>query len=513
MISAAVFASRVLGLVREVIQTNFFGISAEFAAFQSARLIPNILRELLAEGAFSTAFITIFAGLLVKKSKEESMIFVNKSLIISFLLSIIVSAALFFTAPILIPVIHKTDETMTLTVQLFRIMLPFITIMSVSSILMGFLNSHNKFGIPAWAPFMSNIAFITSLILLRKHLGIYSLPLSLIIGGAAQLLFQVPSFFKSGFCFKPVNLKLDDDLKRFFKLFLPFAMTMGIPMLYTVVTNPIATGLSEYGNVVLSRSFYLVRFVISIVAFSIGTVSLPNLSKHFASQEHESFTGIIRQAFRIIIIIAIPIVAGAMLLSNRASSFVWQDITFGVLGELDGEKLNEIGYALFLYSPGILFSCMNTIIHRAFQSMKMWKTPLIVGLITVAIHYFLSAFLSQYLSYHGIALSFSIVSFINFLSLFSILQNKISVKIKLKDLLPKTAKTIISASAMIIPLYLLNRFYGTIELFGDIYINKIITFILYVILGSIVYFFFMTIIFKDKSIKNIFKNILGENKS
>lgn len=508
VIALAIFSSRILGLVREIIQTNYFGLTAEFASYQSARLIPNMLRELLAEGAFSTAFITVFAGMIGKKSKEDILIFVNKTLFISLTLSILISIALFFLAPFLIPVLHRTEETMNLTIDLFRIMLPFLSIISLSSILMGFLNSYNKFGVPAWAPFFSNVFFIAIIVLFKDKWGIYTLSIALICGGLAQFLFQLPSFIKNGYRFRLVDLRLNEDLKRFFSLFLPFVLTMSIPMLYTIVSNPLVTSVSEYGNTVLSRAFFLIRFVISIVALSIGTVSLPNLSKYFSNAEYSNFISIIKQAFSIIIVIALPIIAGAMLLPDRASSFVWRDITFGIFGNLDENKLKEIGFALFLYSPGILFSSFNAIIHRAFQSMKLWFIPLVVGLGTVILHFVISTILVYNTSFgfNGVALSFSIVSMINFVVLFALLQGKMKVKFQLKWILPNFAKSILSISIMVGVLYLLKRFISDITLFANVYLNRVIIFLGFIIIGAVIYLALLVVL-KETTVKSIFRNI------
>ncbi len=504
VIALAIFSSRILGLIREIIQTNYFGLTAEFASYQSARLIPNMLRELLAEGAFSTAFITIFAGMVGKKSKEEILIFVNKTLFISLTISILISIALFFLAPLLIPVLHRTEETMSLTIDLFRIMLPFLTIISLSSIFMGFLNSYNKFGVPAWAPFFSNVFFIVVIVLFKDRWGIYTLSIALICGGLAQFLFQLPSFIKNGYKFRLVDLRWNDDLKRFFSLFLPFVLTMSIPMLYTIVSNPLVTAVSDYGNTVLSRAFFLIRFVVSIVALSIGTVSLPNLSKYFSNEEYSHFISIIRQAFSIIIVIALPIIGGAMLLSDRATSFVWRDITFGIFGNLDEDKLKEIGFALFLYSPGILFSSFNAIIHRAFQSMKLWFIPLVVGLGTVILHFGISAVLvyKTTFGFNGVALSFSIVSMINFVVLFGLLQGKMKAKFQLRWILPNFAKSLFSVSVMVAVLYLLKRFISDITLFGNAYLNRVIIFLGFILIGAVIYLALL-ILLKETTIKSI----------
>jgi putative peptidoglycan lipid II flippase len=507
IISIAVLSSRILGMFREVIQTNYFGLSLELAAFRSARLIPNILRELLAEGAFSTAFITVFAGMIGKKSDDDIKTFVNKALLISFIFSIAVIIGLYLLAPVLVPVIHKTEENLNLTIELFKILLPFILLMSLSSIFMGFLNSHNKFGIPAWAPFFSNVAFILTLIFTKDKLGVHSLPVSMLAGGVAQFLFQIPSFIKSGYRPKLVDLKLDEDLKRFFSLFFPFALTMAIPMLYTVVSNPIVTEISEYGNVALYNSFFLIRFVLSLVAFSVGTVSLPNLSRFYSNEKYDEYAGTLKRALSIVIVISIPIVIGSMLLSFNASSFVWRDITFGQFGtKLDNTDIREIGYALFLYSPAILFSGLNTIIHRGFQSMKMWVIPLIVGLSTVALHFVLSFTFSFYtsLSYHGIALSFSMVSFINFIILFIILQKKMKVSIKLSRLLPTLARSSLSASVMGVILFFIKSLLNNKVLFNNVYLNRIGLFGIIVFIGFIIYFIMMLLL-KDDSVKMILK--------
>ncbi len=507
IISIAVFSSRVLGMLREVIQTNYFGLSLELAAFRSARLIPNILRELLAEGAFSTAFITVFAGMIGKKSDNDIKTFVNKALLISFIFSLAVIVGLYFLAPLLVPLIHKTEENMSLTIDLFKILLPFIMLMSLSSIFMGFLNSHNKFGIPAWAPFFSNIVFIITLVITKDQLGVHSLPISMLAGGLAQFLFQIPSFIKSGYRPKLVNLKLDEDLKRFFSLFFPFALTMAIPMLYTVVSNPIVTEISEYGNVALYNSFFLIRFVLSLVAFSIGTVSLPNLSRYYSNQQYKEYAGTMNRAISIVIVISIPIVIGSMLLSFQASSFVWRDITFGKFGtKLNNSDIYEISYALFLYSPAILFSGINTIIHRGFQSMKMWVIPLLVGLSTVVIHFVLSYFLSNNtaLGYHGVALSFSIVSFINFLILFIILQSKMKINISFKKLLPTISKSLLSASIMGIVIYFIKDFIINNQILSNIYLNRILIFGIIVIIGIFLYFGFMVLL-KEESVKMVFR--------
>lgn len=393
IIMIATFLSKVLGLFREMYALHLFGGGLERDAFTSALRIPNAMRELLAEGAFSAAFITLFSQILVRHGEKKAFIFANKIINLSLIVSVIVVGISLLLADLIISIFHSgPPPTEDLAITMFRIIFPFLIFLSLASMMMGILNSKDHFIAPSLSPFFSNVVFILVLFFASvwvQNLSIHYLAIAVLLGGLAQFIIQFPVAIKKGWRYK-ADFKFNDPMvKDFARLFIPMAAAMGIPKLINILSNPFAT-FFEGTNTAIYYSFLMVQLILSVFIQGISVISLPQLSKFYSMQDWIGFRGMVSNGIRLVLFFAIPSVLFLMILSNELSYFLWNDIwmlfTGGSISKAGPEVFNRIGTALFYFAPAIITMGINVIALRAYQAIKSMKYPIIFGLLAVGQH-------------------------------------------------------------------------------------------------------------------------------
>jgi putative peptidoglycan lipid II flippase len=349
LMSIATFISRILGYVRDMIFALYFGATGISDTFFAAFKIPNLLRELFAEGSMSSAFIPVLTEYRQKQGEEEAKRLVS----ITFTFIIIVVGIVCLIGIILSPAIVtliapgflSSPEKFSLTVLLTRIMFPFLLFISLAALVMGSLNTRKVFFVPALAPAMLNITLILSIVFFesRAKQPIIVAAIGVMIGGFVQLAFQMPSFFKNKY-----KLGFDTSfghpgLKRMSILLIPATLALAANQINIVVGNILASFLPGGSITYLFYSMRLIQFPIGIFGVAMGMAILPSLSEHAVKGDFERLREDFSFALRLLFFISVPAMAGLIALREPIVNLLFQR------GQFDYTATKGTAEALLFY--------------------------------------------------------------------------------------------------------------------------------------------------------------------
>ncbi|MDI6800587.1 MAG: murein biosynthesis integral membrane protein MurJ [Thermodesulfovibrionales bacterium] len=478
--SAATFISRILGYVKDMILAKFFGATGAADVFFVAFRIPNLLRELFAEGSMSSAFVPVLTEYQTKEGRDEANRLVRAAFIFIVIFVGIVCILGIMFAPAIVSAIApgflSDSEKFSDTVLLTRIMFPFLLFISLASLFMGALNTRGVFFIPALAPALLNVVTIVSVLTLSMHFvnPIISVAIGVTAGGLVQFLFQLPSFFKQGYTFrsqkpearsqKPKISDLNSSLithhsslsfwhpglKRIGILILPATAGMAVAQINIFISTILASYLAEGSITYLYYSMRLIQFPIGIFGVAMGMAVLPALSEHSVKGETDKLKEDFSFALRLLFFITVPAMIGLIALKAPIVSTLFQRGKFGydaTIGTSD---------ALMFYSFGIWAIVGVRVITSTFYSMQDTKTPVKIAAFAVLINIVMSIMLMGPMKHNGLAFANAIASSCNFVLLFYFLRKRLG-GIGTKRIALCFSKTLIASSVMGIAGWLIVR--------------------------------------------------------
>lgn len=416
--SAAVVASstafsRVLGLVREQVMAYYFGASMATDAFVTAFRIPNLLRDMFAEGALSQAFIPVFKEKMVNSSDKEAfrvadIVFTALLLVVGFIVLLGIIAA-----PVLIFMFANgfvdTPEKFDLTVDLTRIMMAYLLLVSLSAIVMGMLNSFGKFGIPALSPALFNLGIIVTVIGFHSFFPqpVYSLAIGVLVGGVGQLVIQLPLLLKIGYRFKPSIDFLDENFKKITRLLGPMIIGLSASRINILINTLVASFLIEGSISYLSYSYRLMHFPLGVFAVALGTVALPKVTEMVAKGEKDALNKMFEKTLTLNLFIVIP---SAMFLGFMGKEIVELIFAWGAFTETD---VQNTSLALLHYSYGLIAFAAVRVIVPFFYAHSDSKLPMRASLTAVAVNIALYYPFVQMLNFAGLAAATSFAGVAN----------------------------------------------------------------------------------------------------
>jgi len=447
VVSIAVMASRVLGLVREMVFAYFFGASKSFAndAYVIAFRIPNLLRDLFAEGALSSAFVTVFSDYLVTKDEKEA--FRLSNLVVTTLivvLGILVVLGIIF-APQVVTVIaygfEGDHEKFELTVRLTRIMMPFILLVALAAQAMGVLNARDRFGIPALASTFFNIGSIigglTTAALLtdptfshpirsivdKPTEGIIGMAYGVLLGGLLQYAVQWPSLRSAGFRYRPMLSFSDPGVRRIFTLMGPAVIGAAAVQVNVLVNSNFASSIpTETGSGPVSwlnYSFRLMQFPIGVFGVAIATATLPSISRSAALKDVSEFRHTLAGSIRLAFLLTIPSAVGLIVLGRPIIALIYERGHFGP------NDTDHTAAALAFYAIGLAGYSAVRILAPAFYALGDARTPMMISLLSMATNFVMNWMLIDVLQERGLALSTSTVALLNFALLYAIMHRRV----------------------------------------------------------------------------------------
>jgi putative peptidoglycan lipid II flippase len=423
VVGAATFLSRICGFIRDMVIACLFGAGPAADAFFVAFRVPNLLRRLFAEGALTIAFIPIFTEALLREGQEKARELARSvSGLLSLLLLLICALGMLFTAAVLAviaPGFVPGSSVYELSLMLTRVCFPFIFFISLAALSSGILNTREHFLSPAISPVLLNLSLICCAWGLDLDPPILSLGVGVLLGGAAQLLIQLPFLKAKGMSILPRFTFTSPYLKQIMTLMLPAAFGAAVYQI-TVVLNTILASFLPGGSV--SYLYYadrMVEFPLGIFAVALATAVLPSLSRQAAGRQKEEFAATLNYALRLTMFICLPAMAGLLLLAEPLIAVLF------ARGEFDWQAVEATTRALWGYGVGLwAFAALRAILP-AFYALKDTKTPVKVGGIILLLNLAAGLSLMQIWQHVGLALATSISSSVNLAVLVWILNRRL----------------------------------------------------------------------------------------
>ncbi len=426
-ISLATFASRILGLVRESVIAFLFGAGISADAFFMAFQIPNTLRRLLAEGSLSAAFIPVFTEYYRKKDKRQAWELVSTTICIASVILILVTVAGIVAAPLIVkfiaPGFKAVENKQQLTTLLTRIIFPYIFCVGLAALFMGILNSLHHFLAPALSPVLLNISIIATALYLapRFEEPVVALALGVLLGGVAQLLFQLPFLKQKGMKFSfSFNLK-HPGVRKIGQLMLPAILGLAVYEINGLVDKQIASFLPPGSVSFLNYGNRVVQFPLGVFGIAVGTAILPSLSRQAVEGDINRLKDTFSLGLRLVLFISTPAMVGLMILGEPIIQLLFQRGEFDYLATVGSAK------ALFYYSMGLCAYAGVKVIVPVFYSLKDTKTPVKISIIAMTVNIFLNlilAFMTP-LKHAGLALATALSSMLNMGWLLFILRKRL----------------------------------------------------------------------------------------
>ena len=477
IVSIAVMFSRVLGLVREMVFAAVFGAGFLADAFQAAFKISNTLRDLFAEGALSAAFVKVFTDYQVKRTEEEawrlaSMVLNALAVVLCFVVVIGI-----FVSPYLITLLAKdfSPEKAQLATTLTQIMFPFILLVALAAVAMGVLNTKGRFGVPASASTAFNVfsiifglglaywlsdgqmagkpADVNAIPPIYAQWAIIGMAIGVLVGGAAQFLIQVPSLLKVGFRFSPILSFTDKGVLQVAKLMAPAILGVSAVQIKVFIDVFLLSSI-EGGNSWLPYAFRLMQFPIGVFGVSVGTASIPMLSRLAAENKFGEFRSTLSSSIRLVFLLTLPSACGLIVLSTPIIRLIYER------GLFSPTSTDMTAFALVGYSIGLTGYAAIKVLSPSFYALDDVKTPMFVSLTSVMIYpfagYFLMQFFSQFyvtpetpkgLAHVGLTVATSLIALTSF-SLLAFMMRRRIKRIEGKEILFAFIKIAVASAVM-----------------------------------------------------------------
>ncbi len=405
LISVLFAASRLLGLLREVVIGAQFGTGPELDAYLAAFRLPEMIFYLVAGGALGSAFIPTFTASLARDTSQRHLAGWRLASAVSNLVLIVTSVlailAIILAEPLVSLVIAPgfDPEQQALTVQLLRIMLLTPVIFGVSGIVMGILNSFQHFLSPALAPVFYNLSIILAAWLLAPRLGVYGLALGVVAGAVAHLLVQIPALLRRRPVYTP-TLGLDSpDVREVGRLMGPRVLGLAAVQINFLINANLASRLAPGSLSALNYAWLMMLLPQGIVAQGIATAVFPTLSAQAARGQIDALRSTLNAALRAILWLTLPAAAGLLILRQPFIQLLLER------GEFTAESTALTAYALAFFAFGLVAHSLLEVITRAFYALHDTWTPVKIGIATMILNVVLSLLLVRPLAHGGLALA------------------------------------------------------------------------------------------------------------
>lgn len=424
-VSTFTLLSRITGLARDIIIARAFGVSALTDAFWVAFRIPNLLRRLFAEGAFSQAFIPIMGE--VKANNSDVAVIrqtIDRVASALFLALTIITVLGIIGAPLVVLAIASGMGTpdraseYEAAVWMTRVMFPYIICMSLVSFASGVLNTWRKFAVPAVTPVLLNLSMIAASLLLSKHLNepIYALAIGVMIGGVAQLVVQWWALSRLGL--RPrlsgevSQTTKDPIVRRVLRQMVPATLGVSVAQISLLINTNIATWLAPGSVTWLSFADRLMEFPTALIGVALGTVLLPSLSKAHASQSNAEYSRLLDWGMRLVLVLGLPAAVAMILLADAMVATLFQ------YGAFSAADVYQTQLAVMAYSVGLIGLLMVKILAPGFYAKQDIKTPVKIAIGVLITTQLLNLILVPILAHAGLALAIALGASLNAAALF-----------------------------------------------------------------------------------------------
>ncbi len=431
IIGLAVMCSRVLGLAREQVCAALFGGGGAMDAFTAAFRIPNLLRDLFAEGALSTAFVTTFSKTIERSGDGAAWRLANKVATLTLVvLGSICVVGMVFSAQIVAVMAPGFDAgKAALTAQLTRIMFPFILLVSMAALVMGMLNAKSVFGVPAMASSFFNIGSIVGGVTLGAWIdpsfgprALIGLAAGTLLGGALQFAVQLSPLARLGYQYRPDFHWRDDGVGAILRLMGPSVIAASTTQVNVLINSIFASTLGDGAIFWLAIAFRLMQLPLGLFGVALGTVTLPLLSRLVVGGHMVGFRTELARALRLMFLLTVPSTIGLMMLADPIMSVLYQH------GKFDAHEAAQAGGALRFYAVGLAGYAALKVLVNAFYALDRRKTPMLVSFLAVALNLLFNWIFTFRLHWGHLGLAFStgLVATCNFLLLYVLMYRELN---------------------------------------------------------------------------------------
>lgn len=412
-VSSITMISRVLGFVRDTILARIFGAGVATDAFFIAFKLPNLLRRIFAEGAFSQAFVPILAEYKTQQGEEATRTFVAYVSGLLTLVLALVTAVGILAAPFVVwitaPGFVDSAEKYQLTTDLLRVTFPYILLISLSSLVGAILNTWNRFSVPAFTPTLLNVAMIGFALFLTPYFDppIMALAWGVLAGGLAQLLYQLPALRKIGMLVLPRLNVHDAGVWRVLKQMLPAILGVSVSQV-SLIINTIFASFLVAGSV--SWMYYadrLMELPSGVLGVALGTILLPTLARTYANRDRHEYSRILDWGLRLCFLLVLPCTLGLALLAEPLTVALFQ---YGKFGAHDAAMTQQ---ALIAYSVGLLAIILIKVLAPGFYAQQNIRTPVKIAIFTLVATQLFNLILIGPLQHAGLALAISLGACLN----------------------------------------------------------------------------------------------------
>jgi putative peptidoglycan lipid II flippase len=438
VVSIAVAMSRVTGLVRESIMARLFGAGLIYDAFMLGFRIPNLTRDLFAEGALSSAFVPIFTDYLSTRDKPQAARLAN--LVATAIIIVVgcVCALGMIFAPALVhllaPGYAAVPGKFELAVRMTRIMFPFLLVVALAAQAMGVLNACNRFGVPAMASTFFNIGSVGFGIFIGYVVGpslhvshIEGMAIGVVLGGVLQLAWQLPSLHALGFRFRPMLDWSDPGLVRIMKLMVPAILGSAAVQINVMVNTNFASTIFDpqrgYDGPVswLSYAFRFMQLPLGLFGVAMASATLPSISRSAAAGQMDEFRKTLSKSLGMVFLLTVPSSVGLIVLGKSIIGAIYQGGKFHVY------DTQQTAMALSCYAVGLAGYAALKVLTPAFYALGDARMPMIVSLASIGINYAAAYTMIRVakVGQAGLATSTSAVALFGFVVLFAILRARI----------------------------------------------------------------------------------------
>jgi putative peptidoglycan lipid II flippase len=407
-VSGMTLLSRITGFIRDTLLAIFFGAGVAMDAFVVAFRIPNLLRRLFAEGAFSQAFVPVLGEYRNRRGDEATRELAGKVLAVLATVLFVATLIGIAAAPLVVYLsafgFAKDADKFALTVTMVRICFPYILFISLVSFSAGLLNTYGSFKAPAFTPVLLNLSFIAFALLVAPHFErpIIALAWAVFFGGLAQLLFQIPFLRHIGMLPAPRWAPRDEGVRQVLRLMAPAALGVSVAQVSLLINTQIASWLGDGAVSWLYFADRLMEFPSAMLGVALGTVLLPALVRHHNSADTQSYSRLLDWGLRVTLLLALPAaLALAILAVPLTATLFWH-------GEFTRHDVLMTRNALIAYAVGLAGIILVKVLAPGFYARQNIRTPVRVAIATLAVTQLLNAAFVPWLRHAGLALAISV---------------------------------------------------------------------------------------------------------
>lgn len=420
--------SRITGLIREFLVARTFGASVYTDAFFVAFRIPNLLRRLFAEGAFSQAFVPILAEYKNQQGNRATRVLADHVATVLFWALLLTSIAGIVFAPAIVLLMASGFASdplaMSLSTSMTQIMFPYILFMSLVALAGGILNTWREFRVPAFTPVLLNLAFIAAALFLAPRLEqpVYALAIAVLIGGALQLGFQIPALRRIGMLprigLNPFAALRDDGVRRVLRQMLPATFAVSAAQISLIINTNIASHLADGSVSWLSYADRLMELPTGLLGVALGTILLPSLSKAHAVGDSTEYSSLLDWGLRLTFLLAAPAAAALMILSEPLTTTLFH------YGKFDANSVTMTARALVAYGVGLMGLILVKILAPGFYAKQDIRTPVKIGVGVLIATQLMNLVFVPWIAHAGLALSIGLGASANAAFLYVMLRKR-----------------------------------------------------------------------------------------